>query len=339
MLTVAQVQSLLSRYAGVGFTTGSAFLERLNLVRARLLEDGAWSSMMPRISLTVYTDYEGKSIVTLPRQYLAVLRGYAAPVDATNALCFGMPMGTSGVFNEGLIGQQGYGSIWGGTFNYNFQECPDYYCVYREWTEPKLIRMKFEVAEAAGTIYLSGFDDGAAIWVTNSGTWENREAVAYVGAGAVTSTKMYDAKGFGLIKPVTLGRVFAYTVDTDGTETLVAVYDNVETIPQWRRYRVPCVCTVTQDYLYVAVVKLGYVPLVNQYDEVVPNNIGALKLGFDAMLAEDARNYTESETCWESARARLVRQSEGESEGTQDHIQIEDDWNISALNYGGGYGF
>lgn len=70
-MTVAESQTLLSRYAGVGNT----YLERLNLVRARLLEDGSWPGMTPTIGLRVYTDADGRSIVTLPRQFLAILRG------------------------------------------------------------------------------------------------------------------------------------------------------------------------------------------------------------------------------------------------------------------------
>lgn len=316
MPTLADIQPLLSSYAG----TGNSFLSRLNLVRARLLEDGSWSGSMQRIALSVYSDAYGYSIVTLPRQYLAILRGRVSLTTCSS--CGGEPMGTSGVFND-----TGY-------FNHNFQEVPDYFCVFSEWTTPLKIRLKFEVSEPVGTIHLSGKFNGADVWMTNGSTWEKREAIAFTGTTTVTSTKYFDAKGFKLSKPVTLGRVSAYTVTDAGVETLVGVYEPGETIPRWRRYRVPCSGLADTDYTYVAIVRLGYVPVANSYDEVIPGNIGALRFGLSALLKEDAEDYARSEELWEMARDRLVRQSEGESEGTEDHVEVPDDFSMQLVGRG-----
>lgn len=319
MPTSAELQTLLGSYIGVG----NSWLSRLNLVRARLLEDGSWPGTTPRITLTVYEDADGNSIVTLPRQYLAILRGYIAP---TSALCAIAPIGTSGVFNE-----TGY------RWNRDFQEVPDYFCVFSEWTTPLRIRLKFEVTELAGAIYLSGNYNGDPVWKTNSGTWENREAVAYTNSAApntVTSTKYFDAKGFKLVKPDTLGRVSAYTVTDAGVETLVGVYEPKENLPRWRRYKVPCIGVSTEDYTYVCIARLGYVPVVNSYDEVIPGNTGAIRFGLSALLKEDAEDYVRADQLWSMARDRLVRQSEGESEGTEDHVAVSDDLEMELVGRG-----
>lgn len=316
-MTVAECQTLLAQYIPVGQT----FLTQLNQVRARLIQDGSWPGMMPRINLDIFQDADGNSIVTLPRQYIAILRG--AIVPASGPLCVRSQLGTSGVFNE-----TGY------RYNTNFQEASDYFCVFREWTTPLKIRLKFEVTEAAGTIYLAGTDDGDDVWNSNSGTWEKREAVAYPNAAApntVTSTNTFDARGFKLVKPVTLGRVSAYTVTTDGVETLVAVYEPQETVPRWRRYKVAGSCGTEATWTYSAIVKLGYVPLVNSYEEVIPGNVGAIKFGLQALAAEDARHYPEAEGLWEMARDRLGREGESESEGAEDRIEISDDFQFQAI--------
>lgn len=241
--------------------------------------------------------------------------------------CQSEPLGTSGVFNEGVIG---------GPYNHNFQEVPDYFCVFREWTGGVQLRFKFEISESAGTIYIYGKLDGADVWNANGAVMEKREAVAFSGTTTVTSTNLFDAKGLKVTKPATNGRVSMYAVDTDGEETLVAVYEPSETVPRWRRYRVPCLCDGESscDYIYAAIVRQGYLPLVNSYDEVIPGNIAAIRLGLSALLKEDAEDYARAEQLWELAKLRLVAQSESESEGTEDHVEVPDDFNMQSIGTG-----
>ncbi len=88
MPTVAETETLLTRYRG----TANTFLERLNLVRARLLEDGSWPGMTPTIGLRVYQDADGRPIVTLPRQFLAILQGRiesAETAEVNGTICGG----------------------------------------------------------------------------------------------------------------------------------------------------------------------------------------------------------------------------------------------------------
>lgn len=322
MSTLGELETLLGKYKGVGNT----FSTQLNLVRARLIEDGSWPGMTPTIEMDVFTDFRGFPIVTLPRQYTSILRGYA---KYEGSVCRQDPMGTSGVFNEGQVG----GAVWGN----DFQECPGYYCVFQGWTGATLIRFKFERSEAAGTIYIAGTDDGDPVWTVVAAVWEKREAVAFTGTTTVTTVNTFDAQNITFTKPVTLGRVSVYSVDSDGVETLVAVLEPAETFPQWRRYRVPCQVSTSaddDDVTYACIVKLGYIPVTASGDQVVPNNTGALRFGLQAILKEDSEDFERSRELWAMARERLIAQTDSESEGTTDRIEIEDDFEMAAVGRG-----
>lgn len=65
---------------------------------------------------------------------------------------------------------------------------------------------------------------------------------------------------------------------------------------------------------FVAVVKLGYVPLVNDDEEVVPGNIGALRLGLEALKKEDSSDHITAQQLWELAKQELRNESNDDSE-------------------------
>lgn len=225
--TLSAVRTLLSDYAGAN----NDFEDRLNMVCARLLQAGNWPGSKQQIKLTVYADAAGTSIVTLPRRYKTILAG---AVQNENVLCSGQPMGVRNSWSEFSKNGLGYGGL-----SDDFTEVTGRFSVFQEWTDPMYIRFKFERSESAGSIYISGTLDGEDVWALNGATWEKREAVAFSGTTNATSTKLYDADQFKIKKPVTNGRVSAYTVDTDGNETLVGVYEPSETLVRWKRYKVP----------------------------------------------------------------------------------------------------
>lgn len=227
MPTLSEVQTLLSRYAGAGNT----FVDRLNLVRARYLQSGSYPGTKEQVSLPIYSDKDGFSIVTLPRKYRTILAGAVA---SPNVLCSGSPMGVKNEFEPFAVGGLGYGGL-----TRNFQEVTGRFAVFQEWDVGMRVRFKFEQSETAGTIYVYGTLNGEDVWALNTSTWEKRVAVAYSGTTTVTTDKYFDAYQFKVQKPVTNGRVATYVVDDDNVETLVGIYEPSETIPKWRRYRVP----------------------------------------------------------------------------------------------------
>ncbi len=226
-VTLSEVTSLLSRYAG----SGNSFNDRLNLVRARYLQWANCPGSKQQIILDVFSDAAGHSIVTLPREYKTILEG---AILATGTICTGQPVGVQNEHSEFNLGGLGYG---GQTMN--FMQVNGRYSCWQEWTDPMRIRFRFEQSESLSNIYISGTLDGDDVWALNSGTWEKREAVPFFGTVVATSTKYYDAQGFKIKKPVTNGRVSAYTLDDNGVETLVGVYEPTETLVRWKRYKVP----------------------------------------------------------------------------------------------------
>lgn len=227
MPTLAEVEDLLGDSVGANLS----FTDELNLVRARLIPSGNWKGSKELISLPVYSDADGNSIVTLPREFDTILKG---ALRNNNVLCSGMPMGVRNEWAQFSKNGLGYGGLTD-----DFDEVTGRYSVFQEWSSAMRIRLKFEVSETAGTIYLSGTLNGEDVWALNNTTWEKREAMAFVGTTAVTSTKYYDAHGFKITKPTTFGRVYLFTVDDDGVETLCGIYEPAEKFPRWRRYKVP----------------------------------------------------------------------------------------------------
>ena len=91
---------------------------------------------------------------------------------------------------------------------------------------------------------------------------------------------------------------------------------------------------------YICLVKLGYTPLVNSYDEVQPGNIGALKKGLEALLSEDARDNARANELWAEARELMAEDSEDEvGPAGEGKITVEDDFFQDRSGYGYGYGF
>lgn len=322
MPTLAEAQSLLANYAG----NLNSFPARLNLVRERLLQQGNWMGTFEPVALDIHADAKGNNIVTLPRRYATLLAG---GIENVSTICPGVVMTIQNLWSE--FNRSGLG------YNANlrhFQEVAGYFANYQDWTSASKLRFKMEATESAGVIYVYGTLSGAEVWNSNAGTHENREAVSLNGASNVTSTNKFDSARLRITKPTTLGRVSAYSVADDGTETLVAVYDTDETLPRWKRYKVPY-CTPPTGYSYIGIAKLAYAPVTRDADEVIPGNIAALKYGLDALVSEDARDYATATGLWEQSRAVLAEQVENETgAGAEGMVEIADDLEMCRVGTG-----
>lgn len=100
---------------------------------------------------------------------------------------------------------------------------------------------------------------------------------------------------------------------------------------------------------YVALAHAEAINLVDDDEEVIPGNIGALKKGFQALLKEDAQDDGSADLKWAAGVALLVKESETEhgaaAEGT---VSVEDDFQMSRVSgrfawgydgYGSGWGY
>jgi hypothetical protein len=225
----SEIAALLSSYAGAG----NSFNQRLDMVRARLLPMGNWRGSKVPVSLNIFSDVFGNPIVTLPRQFNTILAGTFRPIYSN---CGGRPIGNINGWGEYL--RDGSGIVGNGCSD-NFIEQNGRYCVFQDWSGSMQLRFKFETTESAGVILIRGMYSGEKVYSLYSGSWIEGEKVAFVGTANVTSTKFFDAENLSLLKPATNGRIFMYAIDGNGNEILVAVYEPGETVPRWRRYKVP----------------------------------------------------------------------------------------------------
>jgi len=97
-----------------------------------------------------------------------------------------------------------------------------------------------------------------------------------------------------------------------------------------KRYRVPI--SPGDGYACVLLVKLGYSALTLDWQEVIPNNVGALKAGLQALLAEDADNRGLSRELWAEAMELLAEQAENDmGAGAEGGVEIRDDLQLSSI--------
>lgn len=328
MPTRGEVEELLSSYAG----NGNDFATRLDLVRSELLPMGNWRGSKVAILLSIYTDVDGWSIVTLPRTFNTILAGLANPPSNVVSPFCRWPLLVRNGWWETLPYSRGLSQCCNrGSFN----EVNGRFCTFSDWTTPLQLRFKFETTEASGKLTIQGTNNGTDVY---SGTpWAKGEILAFSGITTVTTTNSFDARNLYIVKPETKGRVSMYTWD-GATETLVAVYDPGETVPRWRRYHVPTITNPTTSQ-FLAICKIAFIKLISDTDEVVPGNIGALRRGLEALKLEDSHDYVRAAQEWENAKSRLIDEREDdEGAGATGHIRVEDTFNVGGLNAEWGWG-
>lgn len=82
---------------------------------------------------------------------------------------------------------------------------------------------------------------------------------------------------------------------------------------------------------YVAVVKIGYTPLVNDDEPCVPSNIAALTYGLMALLAADAQDFQREDSLWGKAKDALIQEQEDDQGGGVPPMQVADSFMMNEL--------
>lgn len=245
---------------------------RINQATERIIGSGKWKNTLRRILIPVYDEY-----VTLPRELGSVLSitgvtdsGCCAPFTiftkfhqiAESCLC-----GTCAAISISETAQ---------TFI-----TPD---------APFTFRVKSTVTSGTITFY-GGYDEDGEQF--NGGDTVN------ITNGSADGTRTYGSmpETGGIQKTVTTVPVELYSVDSDGNETLIAVYAPYETIPAYKRYRIPNCSSQFTSALVLG--KIGYVPVSQDYDIVIPSNLGALKIALKALRSEDTEEDDSADKDWE----------------------------------------
>lgn len=265
---------------------------RINQVCERFITDGKWKWTMRRIVIPIYDGY-----VTLPRELETAL---GLKLVTTSGCCCISQIYTR--FHEFAHMHTDCCS----TGTYPISESATTFITP---DAPFTLRVKSTVTAGKNITFYGGYDE-------NDDEFFGGDTVAITN-GTTNGTRTYNVMPptGGVQKEVTTVPVELYAVDSAGAETLIAVYAPYETVPAYKKYRVPDWNSTFTSVLVLG--KLAYVPVVNDYDIVIPSHWGALKLGLKALRSEDTEEDESADADWARAFDRLnaqVTEAEGDNE-------------------------
>lgn len=87
--------------------------------------------------------------------------------------------------------------------------------------------------------------------------------------------------------------------------------------------------------VFVTVCKKSFKPLVNENDELLICNWGALRTALDALLKEDASDYERAGQLWAEAKRLLTTEQDNMvGGGAQGSVQMEDSFEMEGFPVG-----
>lgn len=130
-------------------------------------------------------------------------------------------------------------------------------------------------------------------------------------------------------KPVSTNYVELYSVDVaTAEETLIAVYAPGERIPAYKRYKVPDWTGLPMARIFG---KLAYNEVTADNDIPIPNNLGALKAGLQALAYEDAADMARSDLLWDRAYNILNEERAESDDGETPLFRVDSEFGIGNI--------
>lgn len=263
---------------------------RINQVIERFLTDGKYRNTLRRITLPIYDGY-----ITLPRELGTIL---GIKLISDSSACYVSQIYSK--FHE-FAHQVG---MCCGTGTYPISETAQTFI-----TPESSFTLRVKSTVTAGTIsFYGGWDvDGNEFFGADTVNITN---------GTANGTRTYGSMPptGGIQKTVTTVPVELYSVDSNGTETLIAVYAPSEEVPAYKKYKVP---EHTQFNSAIVFGKLAYVPAIQDSDIIIPGVWGALRMGLKALKDEETDEDQHALENWDTAYRILnsdVTELEGDSE-------------------------
>ena len=299
LLTLAVVRERLWTYTNQTITYANATQAtlddatfRINQVCERMVTSGKWKWTLRRISVPVQDD----GYIIIPREFETIL-GIKLITDQ-GCCCVSQVYSKFHEFAHNYTGCCSSGT-------YPISESA---ATFITPTAPFTLRVKSTVT-SGNMVFYGGWDE-------DNNEFFGGDTVAITN-GTTNGTRTYNVMPptGGVQKSATTVPVELYSVDTDGNETLIAVYGPYETVPAYKKYKVPHWNNVFTSALLLG--KIAYIEAVNDYDIIIPSHWGALKLGLKALRAEDTEEDDDALRNWDSAYVMLnnqVTEAEGDNE-------------------------
>lgn len=305
--TLGSVRSYLARSTESGMCPDDDnFATRINEAQERLLNKGKWPGSKVRYSICVYD-----SCITLPRELESILAINidSSPVQVRNEWFEFLEAGPGTM----PPGGDGITPIDRGTS-----------VLFRDICGTKKIWAVTDRTEV----------EGAGLWIKGYGPDGKRVRTTYVNGSSVSEE--VDGEWLSLsgnmpaetvntfveidsvIKTKTNGFVHLYQVDPDTEESsAIGLFHPLEELPLYRRYEIPN----QQGYHTLTILaKKRFIPAVDDNDDLMITNLGALKMMLRAIEKEE-NNLLEEAVAYETRASVLLSEEYREYLGGVDHRQ------------------
>jgi hypothetical protein len=84
---------------------------------------------------------------------------------------------------------------------------------------------------------------------------------------------------------------------------------------------------------FICIAKKEFVPISNDLDELPISNLGALRMGLEALQKEDASDTIRANELWTEALALLAKESQDdEGAGAQGYVQVDDIFDLAGIS-------
>jgi hypothetical protein len=300
-MTLAQARQLLHQHISPNGPDDVSIPSRVNEVCERFFVSGRWKGMIVEVDLDASQGY-----VTLPRRCEAVLGITVKGVPRT-------PFGRWHTFVPGGPGRIDNSDYCGPDL---ILDEGDSHPVFRD-SPYEVFRLRAKVPNTSdrdtGNYMVFKGNDADGNYVFDA---EGNEGVSLPLTGAENTTTQYFSSLHGVLKPLTQGYVTLWAVDAQGNETQIGEYEPGETNVGYRRYRVAVASGDETVPAVRALCKRRYVPVLSEHDEIIPDNMGALKLGLISLKYEDT-NDLERATEYFTRALSLLNAELREQRGSQ----------------------
>jgi hypothetical protein len=282
-----------------GGTTNPALVAITNSACRRLSKRGRWVGLVQRYRITV-----DNAMIVWPRQ--------VSTIDAV-AFCN----------TPGTIRNEWYEFLGHGPGQLDCDSCQWYTLVDRGTTSTfkdvtpgqtnRKLRVYADVTESSDSyITIQGYDENGN-WIRtqlSDETWIDGERIL-ISTTPTLSSKFY-AVVTGVYKDETNGvvRVYEYNTTTAANVQVIGYYEPDETTPIYRKSLLPGAmdmptCDDCDARQITVMVKLRYIPVVNDNDWLMIGDVDAIKLAVKAIQKEDANLIGEASAYFQQAVGEL----------------------------------